>query len=234
VGVADANFLPYWAQVKLPVDAPPLDRLAGRVSSPDGDVVSTFQIAAEPLDARDSRVYHLTFPLQAGTYDIALAGSAGAEVLFTYSAPIETSEAPAEGTWMSPIWFSLSAEREAEILLGKAYCFGGWHVIPFSGGEVERSDELSYFGFVARPQTEEGAEPSLKTKIVLKQGEKRLGQPLSFPLPVAALVEDLYLFANSLSLSALPEAGEYTLEITITDTASGVATERQISFNIVE
>ena len=53
-------------------------------------------------------------------------------------------------------------------------------------------------------------------------------------LPVAMLVENLYLYANSITLSGLPEAGAYDLEFTVKDKGTGTEIERALRLNITE
>ena len=67
-GVADQAHRPIWLDLELPEAAPKLEQLAGRVLA-DGDVVSTFEAPAEVLTTKSgSTAYHLTFPVEAGSY----------------------------------------------------------------------------------------------------------------------------------------------------------------------
>ena len=233
-GVADATLRPLWVEVILPLAAPPLEELAGRVLTPDGEVASTFQIAAKPLEGGDYRIYHLTFPIEPGTYRVELAGGAGGQVQFVHSGEVEVGTIPADSAWMSPLWVGLAAEREEGAPLGAAYCFGGWHLVPMVDSRASRQDELSYFGFIAHPGVTAEGTTNLTSKVLLKQGDKRLGQPFTSPLPSVELAPGLHLFANALSLSGLPELGEYALEFTIKDLVSGATVERTVTLTVTE
>jgi GWxTD domain-containing protein len=234
-GVADAGrHRPWWLHVELPADAPKLDLFAGQVVSPDGEVLSTFETTAEPRPIGDNSAYHLTFPLRAGDYMIELVGSANEVPQVAYSAEVSVPEVPVEGTWMSPIWFGLEAEVEDGAMLGEAYCFGRLHLMPLTKPDVTREHEISYFGFVVRPGASENNEAQMKCRIELKRDGKRMGRPLDMPLVAFQVADDLFVYANSIALAALPELGEFSLGFTITDAGSEVAVEREVAINITE
>jgi hypothetical protein len=232
-GVADASFRPLWAEVILPVEAPPLDEFAGRVLTSDGTVNSTFQIAAKPVAAGAFKLYHLTFPLSPGSYRLELAGASGGQVKLVQAAEIELAPIPGEGAWMSPLWVGLDAQREEGVPLGSAYTFGGWHLTPLVDPAVTKHDELSYFGFIAHPGTTEGGSTAVTAQVTVKRGDKRLGQPFVTPLRTVELVPGLHLYANSIALGGLPELGEYTLDFAIVDSITSVSTNRSVNLELV-
>lgn len=231
-GVADAAYRPLWAQLILPRDAPVLDQLAGRVTGPDGRLKATFQIAARAIDAGARRLYHLTFPLDPGVHRVEVAGATGGQVQVVKSGEAELTGIPEEGTWASPIWLGLDAFQEQGVPLGSAYVFGGWHLVPLVDAAATTSNELSYFGFFAHPGTTEEGATNVSIRVVVKRGTERLGPPFTTPLRTAELLPGLHLYANSLSLSGLPEAGEYTLEFTVKDNVTGAVTERSLTFDV--
>ena len=47
-------------------------------------------------------------------------------------------------------------------------------------------------------------------------------------LPAIAIVDDLYVYANSINLAALPQTGTYKLEFKVTDKISDVSVERDL------
>lgn len=233
-GVADAAYRPLWAQLILPRDAPALDELAGRVTTPEGRVTATFQIGAKPLDAGTRRLYHLTFPLDPGAHRVEVAGAAGGQVQVVLSGEAELAGVPEDGTWMSPIWVGLDAFRDEGVPLGSAYGFGGWHLVPLVDGRATTKDEVSYFGFLAHPGTTDAGATNVSVKVMVKHGSERLGPPFTTPLLTAELLPGLHLYANALSLAGLPEAGEYTLEFTIKDNVSGAVVERALSLDVTK
>ncbi len=234
LGVADATSRPLWAQLSLPAEAPALTELAGRVLHPDGAIAATFQVAAKPVEAGSARVYHLTFPLAVGSYTVEVAGAAAGQVQAVRSAQVELSQIPAEGPWLSPTWVGLPPTREEGAARGIAYTFEGWHLVPRTALEAKASDELSYFGYAVRPGVSPSGSPALTARVSLARDGKRIGQPFSAPLRTAELGGGLHLYASSLSLAALTEAGTYTLELEVKDTVLGTKVERTITVTLVD
>jgi GWxTD domain-containing protein len=233
-GMADAGHRPWWIHVELPPDAPQLDLFVGNVLSADGEVLSTFEAAAEPLPYGENTAYHITFPLEAGDYTIEMVGSAGEVPQFEYSDEITVPEVPTEGTWMSPIWIGLGADVEDDAMLGEAFCFGRLHLMPITKPEVTRQNEISYFGFVVRPAESQEGVAQMNCRVQLHRDGKRLGRPLDMPLEAIQVADQLFVYANSIALGGLPENGEYSIGFTITDPASELTVEREVSINLAE
>ena len=232
VGVADPANRPVWLHLELPADAPVLDVLAGRVSTTDGVVRSTFQIAADALPTTGGRAYHLTFPLNAGTHKIEVVGATGGAAQIFWSDEVVIPLTPVEGTWMTPLMFSLSVVQEEEWQLGSPFGYGALHLMPLTATAVPSQTELSYFGHVIRPGLNDAGEPELEVKVTLKMDGQRLGRPLTMTLPAISIVDDLYVYANSINLAAMPQTGTYKLEFKVTDKISGVSVERDVVLDI--
>lgn len=232
VGVADPKNRPFWLHLELPADAPVLDVLAGRVSTSDGEVASTFQIPAEALDAPTGSAYHLIFPLAAGTYKVEVAGASGNTVQLLWADEVEVPVAPVEGTWLTPIVLALSLVQEEEWQLGSPFAYGPLHVMPLATTALPGDTVLSYFGHVIRPGLDDAGEPELGVKITLRRDGQRLGRPLLMTLPAKSIVKDLYIYAGDINLGVLPETGTYKLEFDVTDKISDVTEERDIELDI--
>jgi GWxTD domain-containing protein len=233
LGVADAAHRPFWLHLGVPADAAAVDTLAGRILSADGqEVLSTFEIAADPMTAGTERAYHLTFPLAAGAYRYEVAGLSGSAALFVDRESIEIPEV-GEGTWASQLWVGLNVQQNPQALLGEAYTFGGWHLMPLAVPTAPKSSELSYFGYVINPEVAEGVEPKVKLKLSLRKDGKRLGNPLSMDLPLVAVTGEVFMYANALNLAALP-AGACELEFKVSVPDSEVTVERTVALDIVE
>jgi GWxTD domain-containing protein len=225
---------PLWVHIELPKDAPTLDLLAGRVKTADGEVLSNFEIDAAPLAGQYGSAYHLSFPLEPGSYKVDIVGSAGGEPQVTQSIDTELSTVPDEGTWMSPMWVGTAATPQPESKLGAPFTFGGWHLIPVTGPDHVKEDELAYFGFVVRPAlTGEGA-VDLKVRIRVKRDGKALGRALVMPLDASQIMGDLYMYGNSVGLSKIPEAGKYEFEFTVTEETSETSVDRTVPVDLVE
>jgi len=61
---------------------------------------------------------------------------------------------------------------------------------------------------------------------------QRLGRPLTMSLGVASITDDLYVYANSINLAALPQTGTYKLEFKVTDKISDVSVKRDVVLDI--
>ncbi len=232
VGVADPGNRPLWLHLELPADAPTLDVLAGRVSTPDGAVKSTFQVPATPLETTTGKAYHLTFPLNPGTHKVEVAGGAGAEAQVYWSDEVVIPPTEMDGTWMTPIMFSLSVTPEDVWQLGSPFGYGALHLMPLTLTAVPSQTELSYFGHVIRPGLNEAGEPELEVKVTLKMNGQRLGRPLTMTLPVVSIADDLYVYANSINLAAMPQTGTYKLDFKVTDKVSNVSVDRDVELEI--
>ncbi len=232
VGVADPGNRPFWLHLELPDDAPVLDVLAGRVSSTDGEVRSTFQIPAKALDTGSGSAYQLTFPFSPGTHRLEVAGGAGGAAQVLWSGDAVIPPTATEGTWMTPLIFSLSVVKEDEWQLGSPFGYGALHLMPLTETALPSQTELSYFGHVIRPGLNEAGETALEVKVTLKMDGQRLGRPLTMTLPAVSIVDDLWVYANSINLGALPQTGSYKLEFKVTDTISNVSVERDVELDI--
>jgi GWxTD domain-containing protein len=234
LGVKDDVTRPLWLHLELPPDAPKLDLLVGRVKGDDGEVISNFEIAAEPLEGQYGTAYHLSFPLDAGFYTIDIAGGAAGTPQVTRSLEVEVTTIPDEGVWMSPIWLGVDATANRQAALGDPFSFGGWHLMPISGPELTRASQIAYFGFLVRPELNEEGKVALRARMRLKKDGKPLGQPLTMPLETSHVLGDLYMYGNSIGLSGLPETGSYEIEFEVTETTSDTTVERILTIDVTE
>ena len=234
LGVADAGHRPFWLHIGLPEDAPPLDLFAGRVLSPDGTVLSTFEKEIEPLEFEGQSAYHLTFPLEAGSYRVEVVGAAGPEPQVVYAEDVTIPEVTSEGTWLSDIIVGLYAEPKDDALLGSAYCLGRLHVLPMSSPDVTRKNEVSFFGFLVRPKESADGKVAIDSTIQLKRDGRRFGRPLDLPMDAIQVSDDVFVYANGINLGALPETGAYTMILKVSDPASETSVEREVEINVTE
>ncbi len=233
VAVADASNRPLWLHLELPESAPTLDTLAGRVRDASGEVVSTFQIAAEPLDTGFGTAYQLTFPLDPGSYTVQVAGAAGGVPQFTWTDAVTIPATPLEGTWMTPITLGLSFVQDDDWKLGFPFAYGSLHVLPLTETSVTSKDELSYFGHVIRPGLNDAGEPELEVAVTFKMDGKPLARPFKMKLGAAKIADDLYAYANGINLGALTQTGTYGIEFEVTDTISDVSVSREVALEVV-
>jgi GWxTD domain-containing protein len=234
LGVADGVSRPLWVHIELPPDAPELDLLAGRVTGPDGEVLSNFEIAPMPIAGQYGAAYHLSFPLAEGSYTIEFVGAAGDEPQLAQSIAAEVSPVPDGGTWLSPVWLGTGVTPNPEALLGDAFTVGGWHLTPISGPELTRASEIAYFGFIVRPALNEEGAVELQSTVQLKRDGKPFGKPLTVPLDPSRISADLYMYGNSIGLAGVPQIGPYEFEFTITETLSDTSSTRLLAIEITE
>lgn len=233
-GVADADHRPLWVHVGLPKSAPPIDHLAGRVLDPaTGEVLSTFQTEAKPFEAGTEKAYHLTFPLPEGTYTVEYGGFENGTLEFAKKFDVDVKTPPTEGTWLSDVLVGLNVTKEPDAMLGEAYNFGGWHLMPLAVPTAPKSAQLSYFGYVVRPVVEEGQEPQAKLNLTLMQNGKRLGRPLRMDLPLTKVAEGVYMYGNALNLAAFPP-GKSQLEFKISVDGTDETATRTVDLELVQ
>jgi len=234
LGVSYGVNRPLWVHLEMPPDAPNLDLLAGRVTGPDGEVLSNFEIAPTPIAGQYGVVYHLSFPLAVGAHTVEIVGATGGEPQLIQSLAAEITPVPDEGTWLSPVWLGTGVTPNPEAVSGAAFTVGGWHLTPISGPELTRSSEIVYFGFIVRPALGEDGAVKLESTVQVKRDGKPFGRPLTVPLDPSRVFGDLYMYGNSIGLSGVPEAGSYDFEFTITETISDTSSQRLVSVEVTE
>jgi hypothetical protein len=135
---------------------------------------------------------------------------------------------------MSPLELGIGAEPKPEARLGDPFSFGGWHLTPITGPDLTRAAEVVFFGFLVRPGLDENGAIDLKARIRLSHDGKSLGRALTMPLETSNVVGDLHMYGNSITLSALPEAGAYEIEFEIMEGVSEISVDRALPLDITE
>jgi len=234
LGVADSVNRPLWVHLEMPPDAPDLDLLVGRVTGPDGEISSNFEIAPTSIAGQYGATYHLAFPLPAGSHTVEIVAAAEGEPQLVQKIEAEVSPIPAEGTWLSPVWLGTGVTPNPDAMMGEAFTVGGWHLTPISGPELTRASEIAYFGFIVRPALNEEGAVNLESTIQLKRDGEAFGRPLTVQLDPSKTIGDLYMYGNSIGLAGVPETGLYEFEFTVTETKSGTSSKRILPIEITE
>lgn len=234
LGVNDGVSRPLWVHIELPPEAPALEFFTGQVKAADGEIVSNFEIDAAPFNGQYGKAYHLSFPLEAGSYTVEIVGAAAGAPQVFESADVVVEEVAENGPWMSPLWLGLSATPNEQAKLGDPYSFGGWHLVPVTGPAFTRENDIAFFGFVVRPGLNEEGAIDLKARIRVKKDGKAMGRPLIMPLDASQVFGDLYMYGNSIGLSGLPEAGSFEFEFTVTEGVSGLEAETALVLDVSE
>jgi hypothetical protein len=234
LGVADAVHRPLWVHLELPPDAPELDLIVGRVAGPDGQVVANFEMPGDPLPGQYGKIYHLTFPLQEGSYSIDLVGAADSTPQVKRQVVAEVSSIPPTGAWLSPLWLGIGVTPTPEAGRGSAFTIGGWHLTPVSRPELTRASEITYLGFVVRPTLGDDGAVELFSRVRVKRNGVSVGRPLELPLDASQIDGDLYMYGNSIALTGMSEPGAYELVFQITEANSDISVERTLAVDITE
>jgi GWxTD domain-containing protein len=234
LGVADGVERPFWVHLELPPGAPELDLIVGRVKSVEGKVVSDFETTPTPIEGQYGAAYHLSFPLDEGSYTVEIAGAAAGEPQITRSLDAEVTKVPGDGPWMSPIWLGTAAILDREANLGDPFSMAVWHLTPISGPDLTRAAEIAYFGFVVRPAVNEEGAVQLRSRVRLKLDGKSISKPLVTTLDAPEISGDLHVYGNFISMAGLPGPGSYEIEFEITEKNSGTSVERTLLLEITE
>jgi hypothetical protein len=232
LGVNDGVTRPLWVYIELPPDAPTVEFFTGQVRSTEGKVLSNFEIDAMPLNGQYGKAYDLSFPLEPGAYTVEVVGGTAAAPVVTEKIEIEVAEVTEDGTWMSPLWLGLSAAPNEKAKLGEPYNFGGWHLVPVTGPDFTRENEIVFFGYVVRPAVNDEGAVELQAKIRVKKDGQSMGRPLIMPVDASQVFGDLYMYGSSIRLSGLPEAGSYEFDFEITEKTSDTSTEVSIPVDV--
>ena len=232
LGVNDGVTRPLWVYIELPPDAPTVEFFTGQVRSTEGKVLSNFEIDAMPLNGQYGKAYDLSFPLEPGAYTVEVVGGAAAAPVVTEKIEIEVEEVTEDGTWMSPLWLGLSATPNEKAKLGEPYNFGGWHLVPVTGPDFTRENEIVFFGYVVRPAVNDEGAVELQAKIRVKKDGQSMGRPLIMPVDASQVFGDLYMYGSSIGLSGLPEAGSYEFDFEITEKTSDTSTEVSLPLDV--
>jgi hypothetical protein len=167
-----------------------------------------------------------------GDYQYELVGLIDGQAQVVQKAAVEIP-ATSEETWFSDVWIGLDALQNPDAMLGEAFTFGGWHLMPLAVETAPKDSQLSYFGYVVNPVIGEGVEPVARLKLTLRKDGKRLGQPLSMILPLAKVSDGVYMYGNAINLAALP-AGPCSLDFKISVSGSEAFEKRKVKLEIVE
>jgi hypothetical protein len=68
----------------------------------------------------------------------------------------------------------------------------------------------------------------------VKRDGKELGRPLEVPLEPSQIMDDFYMYGNSIGLSGIPEIGEYEFVFEIIETNSETSAERSVTIEVTE
>ncbi len=212
-----------------------LDLFAGRVLSADG--MSTEHIRKRGRAARveGQSAYHLTFPLEAGSYRIEVVGAAEQDPGVVYAEDVTIlARSPPRGRGCLTSSSVFTPKRRMMPCSDRPIASRDHRAFHASSTEVTRKNEVSFFGFLVRPQESADGKVAIDSTIQLKRDGKRFGRPLDLPMDAIQVSDDVFVYANGISLGALPETGEYTMVFKVTDPGTETTVEREVEINVTE
>lgn len=229
-GVMSALWHPVWVHIFLPDPVPPADEAVGRArGGPSG---GTFAVAANPLSVAGGHVYQYSIPVEAGSWEVDVALLKAGVPLAVTTAAITTEKAPEQGTYISPFFWGVDVRQEIQARLGDPFNIGGWRVLPRPDNLYTTDESLAYFCFVVRPPVGPEGHVSGELTLNLFFGERKVAELPTQNVSFSQISEGLWMMGSSLPLSGFRRPGDYRLEITLKELASGVSKTIQVPMTV--
>jgi GWxTD domain-containing protein len=234
-GVASETIHPVWVYVQLPDDAAPATEAIGRVRNAEsGAAVGTFQESVNAMGVPSGRAYEFSIPVEAGSWkvDLALLGANGPVAVRTIDA--KNDAAPAEGPYISPIYWGGEARQTAEAHLGDAYHLGGMQLIPEPDNLYKADQNITYAAYVVRPSLDEQGKPNIELSIALYAGGKKNDEQPYQTISGVKIHDDIWVFGQMLPLSGFHRGVAFELRVGLRDAKTGVTRTGTIPFTVVQ
>jgi GWxTD domain-containing protein len=222
-GSATVAHHPAWVSVRVPASATAANEAIGRVRAAAGDrEVGSFVVAVNPLETAGNRLYEFSLPVDAGAWKLDLALLAAGTPVAIGTIDFEAETVPSEGAYISPFYWGVDVRQEAQAHLGDAFNVGGWHVVVHPEENYAPGESISYFAFVIRPGLDQAGEPGITVGLAVFQDQRKLTERAAEKANLSEVSDDMWMYGSQLPLSIFRRSGSYRLEVTLTDTASGV------------
>jgi GWxTD domain-containing protein len=234
-GVQSETIHPIWMYVQLPNAAAPATEVIGRVrKADDGAAVGSFAAPVTAMSVAGGRAYEFSLPVAAGTWkvDLALLNAGGPVAVTTVDA--KNDPAPAEGPYISPIYWASEARQAAQAHLGDAYHLGGMEIIPEPDNRYRSDQSLTYAAYVVRPSLDEQGKPDIQLSIALYTGDKKNDEQPFQPISGVKIVDDIWVFGQMLPLSGFRRGVDFELRVSVRDVKSGVTRTTTIPFTVIK
>ncbi len=234
-GVQGEALHPIWLFVQLPDGAPPATEAVGRVRKADGgEAAGSFDGPVNALSVPGGRAYEFSLPVAPGAWkvDLALLGAGGPVAVTTVDA---TNDAvPADGPYISPVYWGAEARQSAQARLGDAYHLGGMHLLPVPDNRYKSEQNITYAVYVVRPTLDEQQQPKVELSVALYSGGKKNDEQPYSPITGVKIANDMWVFGQMLPLSGFRRGTEFELRVSFRDAKSGVARSGSIPFTVVK
>jgi GWxTD domain-containing protein len=232
-GLATVTLQPAWVSVRIPGNATVANEAIGRVRAAAGDKeAGSFVVAVTPLETAGDRLYEFSLPVDAGAWKLDLALLAAGAPVAVGTIDVETEAVPAEGAYISPFYWGVDVRQEAQAHLGDPFNVGGWHVVMHPEDKYAPTESISYFAFALRPNLDQAGEPGITVGLAVFMDQRKLTERAAEKANLSQVSDDLWMYGSQLPLSIFRRSGSYRLEVTLTDTASGMTRTAKIPIAI--
>ena len=221
-GVQSREVVPLWIHLELPAGSAAAERVVGRVRPADGgEAAGTFALPATAAAAGPGRL-ELAVPLRPGTWAVDLAVLAGGAPVVARTFEVATEPAPAGQPWISPVYAAGEVREDRAAPLGAPFRVGGWQLVPHAAAVYALDGSLELFGAVVDPPVTDG-QAQVEVSMRLRKDGRTLQEVPAEAVPLSHVRDAVWMHGRSLPLAGLREAGDYELEVTVRDPASGAA-----------
>ena len=232
-GVRSASAAPVWVFLQLPPDLPEIDRVVGRLTSPEGWLQGTFTLPVTAEDAAMGRVYELTVPdwRRGDTLEIALV--VNENVIGRCALEVDTEGVVGDTPFFTAFHAGAEIRERPSFAPGDPFVYGGYHLVLRPAGFYAPDENLNYFMLAALPGVEEQQPETVTLSVRVLQGATTLFVTPRKPIELSPMAPGVYMYGSQLPISAMPGPGEYRLRLTVTDEESGVSRATDIRFTVI-
>jgi len=234
-GVQSETIHPMWVWVQLPDPAPPATEAVGRVrKAEDGSVVGSFVSPVLPISVPGGRAYEFSLPVEAGTWKVDIAVLNGTEPVAVTTVDAKNEPAPADGPYISPIYWGPDTRQAAQARLGDAFHLGGMQLIPRPDNRYKSEENITYAAYIVRPSLDEQGQPKMELAVGLYSGGKKHDDQPFQPVTGVRVVGDMWAFGQVLPLAGFRRGVEFELEVNLRDAKTGLTRTQKIPFTVVK
>jgi GWxTD domain-containing protein len=233
-GVRSASDTPVWVFVQLPPDLPRVDRVIGRLTSPEGWPQGTFAAVLTGDDAVLGRYYEFTVPewTAGDTLEVALAD--GNDVVARCALEVDAGAGEPGQPFLTAFHAGAEIQERPTFDPGEPFVYGGYHLVVRPGGFYAPDENLNYFMLAAMPDLAGDESPILTLSMRVLRGTTTLFVTPHKPVELSPVAPGVFMYGSQLPIAALPEPGTYRLRLTMSDEAAGVSRSTDIRFNVVD
>jgi GWxTD domain-containing protein len=234
-GVESETIHPIWVWVQLPNDARAATEVIGRVRKAEGgESVGSFVAPIAAVSVPGGRGYEVSLPVDAGTWKVDLALLNESRPIAVTTVDAKNDAAPAEGPYISPIYWGADAHQAANAHMGDAYHLGGMELIPQTDNRYKENENLTYAAYVVRPSLDEEQKPKIELSVELWAGAKKHDEQPFQVINGIRVTDDIWVFGQMLPLSSFRRNTAFEIRVTLRDAKSGVSRPATIPFTVVK